>query len=142
MFRALKVTATGQWCGPLIEDDSFPDDGGAWAEAVATTLSSGPLTVVDSDSDPRTGELLLDPNIGPTPTPTPDPRGFEAAALSFLTTPTANALYAKYPLFVRLFDAKQWQQSRGILGIAEQAGDLSADQAATLTSLMTEYHIP
>jgi hypothetical protein len=74
MFRAYRVIATGQWAGPLLEDAGFPDDGLERADRVAETLGlqPGALEVVDSETDPRTGELLEDPNVPPPPGP-PDP---------------------------------------------------------------------
>lgn len=76
MKRALQVIPTGQWCGPLVEAGEFFDDGSAYADAVARTLGlePGSLRVVDGDSDPRTGELVADPNDTPAPPPEPPVR--------------------------------------------------------------------
>lgn len=74
MFRALRVIATGQWCGPMIEDGHLADDGKVWADNVALTLGlrPGALAVVDGDTDPRTGVTLDDPNVTePEPAPAP-----------------------------------------------------------------------
>ena len=75
MFRAYRVRATGQWCGPLMEDGHFADDGTERAFAMAATLGlpPGSLEVVDSDTDPRTGTLIEDPNVTPPPVPAAPP---------------------------------------------------------------------
>lgn len=76
MIRVLRVKATNQWCGPAIIDGSFPDDGSAWADAVAVTLGleTGALEVVDGETDPRDGELLSEP---PPPIPPYRPTTFD-----------------------------------------------------------------
>jgi hypothetical protein len=81
MIRVLRVKATGQWCGPAITADRIPDDT-TYADRVAETLGlePGSLEVVDAEEDPRTGELLPDPNVTPEPTapgPTADERQAE-----------------------------------------------------------------
>lgn len=66
-WRALQVIATGQWCAPAQEAEAFPDDGKKWAVAVALALGlkAGELRVVDAAADPRTGQLLLEPEKPP-----------------------------------------------------------------------------
>ncbi len=46
-----------------ISAGTYPDDGAQWAEAVAAIcgLAPGSLTVVDSETDPRSGDLIEQP---------------------------------------------------------------------------------
>lgn len=60
MITYYRVNATGQWCGPSYEN------GGADPDAIAETLGlrPGSIEAVEVEQgDPRTGELLNDPNV-------------------------------------------------------------------------------
>lgn len=68
-----RVKATGQWCEPCYEN------GGADPDAIAATLglAAGTVEAIEAeDGDPRTGDLLRDPNVAvaePAPPPAPTP---------------------------------------------------------------------
>jgi len=68
MIRVLRVKATGQWCGPAVINGEMPVDP-TYADRVAQTLrlAPGSLEVVDAEDDPRSGELIPDPNVPPEP---------------------------------------------------------------------------
>jgi hypothetical protein len=91
MERAFRVKATGQWCGPMVTADHT--DGKEYAERVAVELGLEPdaLEVWDSDSDPRAGALLNDPNVTP---PAPERAPAAKTPLDILTERVA-ALEAK-----------------------------------------------
>jgi hypothetical protein len=73
MFRAFRVRKTGQWVAPAYSDERFDDDGSEQAERVATALEleAGSLEVVDAETDPRSGDLLAEPE---KEKPQPSPR--------------------------------------------------------------------
>lgn len=127
MIRVLRVIETGQWCGPSIEDASFPDDGSAWADAVAVTLGleAGALEVVDAEADPRTGDLLEDPNVTPEPEPVIDRGDLLLAIFDVLGKETARSLARDYPDAVLAIDHGNW----AVLG--ESMADMLADEALT-----------
>lgn len=144
MYRALKVTATGQWCGPLLGPGEFADDGTAWAAAVAETLSSGPLTVVDSDTDPRTGTLLEDPNVAPPPIPQPDVNSAELAifgAIGVAAMTSAPLAYFVAP-FNAALDKGNWAVASQLLDAAEQAGALTPTQRTQIADACAANNVP
>lgn len=99
IYRSYRVKETGQWAAPLMTDGRFPDDNGR-ADRVAATLGlpTGSLEVVDAESDPRTGELIEDPNVTPEPEPpAPDPQKILLAALAKEWTAAATELRANRP---------------------------------------------
>lgn len=58
----------GRWCAPSISDGEITEEYAAkWVDAVCATLGFpvGTLTphIVEDDADPRTGELIHDPNV-------------------------------------------------------------------------------
>lgn len=75
-----RVTATGQWCGAGHSKSQAGTDWIAVYEQ-ALGLAAGSIEEVESETDPRTGTLLVEP-AGPPPMP--DPNSMLAAELSDL----------------------------------------------------------
>lgn len=83
-----RVKATGQWCAPAYEN------GGADPDAIAETLGLLPGTVESvevEEGDPRTGELLADPNITAEPvSPAPAAAPITVIATALLADPNLS----------------------------------------------------
>lgn len=68
MIAYYRVISTGQWCGPSYEN------GAALPSDIALTLGvdADDIEIVEVENgDPRTGDLLNDPNVAIETTPEP-----------------------------------------------------------------------
>lgn len=137
-----RVKATGQWCAPSYEN------GGADPDAIAETLGlqPGAVEAVEvEDGDPRTGDLLTDPNIpdDAPPAPRPDAPAFKLAAYAYLGASAFVAPLSGYisPTLDSLNEGN-WAIARQIIGFAAQAGALTAQQYADINALLAQHNIP
>ena len=124
--RMFRVIETGQWCGAVLSDAAFADDGTEYADRVAEGLglAAGALEVVDladEDPDPRSGDLLLPDEPEPeAPSPVVDLNAFKLALFQSLGIPAAAAIAAAgyLPLFTEALNARNWAVARGIVDAA------------------------
>lgn len=147
MFTYYRVKATGQWCGPSYEN------GGAVPDAIAETLglSAGAIEAVEVESgDPRTGELLSEPEPEPQPAP-PDAPAFKLAV--FADPPiglgkTRARLFARdYPDGLQSLDAGNWALARESVADALANTEpslitLTQTEHGVILALMAAFHIP
>lgn len=143
MIRVLRIVETGQWCGPSIQDESFPDDGSEWADAVALTLGLevGSLEVVDAESDPRAGELLEDPNATPESPQVVNRGDLLLGIFATLGKETARALARDYPDAVLAIDHGNWPVLGESMADMIADGALTQQQAADLNALFEQFGV-
>jgi hypothetical protein len=146
--RMFRVIASGQWCGAVLSDAAFADDGAEFADRLAVDLSleAGALEVVDiedDDQDPREGDLLLPDEPEPA-APVVDVQAFKLAAMTTLGLPLSVSLTAAgyLPLFTEAVNARNWALARQIVDYATQQSALTTEQRALLVGLMDEHGIP
>lgn len=118
-----------------------------FADAFGVPVNEIECEVIAWDGDPENlpaeDEQDAIERIPAPPSPVaPDPNGFLLAAMGALGLVPGNTLLAKWPTFTVAINAANWSVTRMVLGAALQAGDLTTEQYATLTGLLTEYGIP
>ena len=147
IFRAFRVKTTGQWCEPMIQNGKFADNGFALANRVAKTLGLPPnsLEVVDSETDPRTGDLISEPNDGPPPAPQPDIRAFNTAVVDNAGTfglVKYNTLLKAWPTLSVFIAQSNWDVVTEIVAEAVAGPALTAQEGIDLLAIMVANGFP